>query len=500
MAIQTKTMTVKSDTALAETTTTIRDTVTFDTSKLPNGITYKGLKAVLSFADPIQWNKTSTYDSLTVVWDDATHASYASKRRVPQNIELTNEFYWLRTADLDAQVEMYRQEVMEFDGRITANAQAISAEVTRAETAEKTLQTNIDSITRKCICIGNSFTVGYYTHNYGIGDYIADSHMFAETYVYGKDSSSFDNYTLNNVTIDNTNNFNSMVNEASSDSRFKNTDITDIIFISAMGDTRALAYKQDTNKSLTFDNMSATVNNAKKLFPNAKVYVVFAEWISKRNTCMSYSKNIPFMQNRVHWLFSTQYDAIYLGWVSLFGNLNAIYDNYRMPDEYHPTAEGSKILGCEVLKRLTGNSNQRMNYFYMAINAAGDAIVNTTDRSAESFMNIESPISPIDFYFNTKDKTSYGVNEKIRFCIGDGVTDTQLPIMDITKSVNYLIYKNGSNEYAMSPCACTNIYDKDNGKMYLEIQNTYQIDVASNSTIFIKNLLTTSYTEFAVIA
>ena len=99
MAIQTKTMTVKSDTALAETTTTIRDTMTFDVSKMPNGITYKGLKAVLSFADPIQWNKASTYDSLTVVWNDATHASYASKRPVPQNIEITNEFYWFRTAD-----------------------------------------------------------------------------------------------------------------------------------------------------------------------------------------------------------------------------------------------------------------------------------------------------------------------------------------------------------------------------------------------------------------
>lgn len=125
MGTQTNTMVVKSDTALAETKTTIRDTETFDISKLPNGITYKGLKAVLSFADPIQWNKASTYDSLTVVWDYATHASYASKRPVPQNIELTNEFYWLRTADLDAQVEMYRQEVMEFDGRITANKQAI---------------------------------------------------------------------------------------------------------------------------------------------------------------------------------------------------------------------------------------------------------------------------------------------------------------------------------------------------------------------------------------
>lgn len=125
MSIQTKTMKVKSDTALAETTTTIRDTVTFDTSKLPNGITYKGLKAVLSFADPIHWNKASTYDSLTVVWDDATHASYASKRPVPQNIELTNEFYWLRTADLDAQVEMYRQEVTELNGKVSQNTSDI---------------------------------------------------------------------------------------------------------------------------------------------------------------------------------------------------------------------------------------------------------------------------------------------------------------------------------------------------------------------------------------
>lgn len=142
MSIQTKTMTVKSDTALAETTTTIRDTVTFDTSKLPNGITYKGLKAVMSFADPIQWNKASTYEPLTTVWDNATHGSYVSKRSVPQNIELTNEFYWLRTADLDAQVEMYRHEVQEFDGRITANTQAIDELNTTYNGVSRTNRTN----------------------------------------------------------------------------------------------------------------------------------------------------------------------------------------------------------------------------------------------------------------------------------------------------------------------------------------------------------------------
>lgn len=142
MAIQTKTMTVKSDTALAETTTTIRDTMTFDVSKMPNGITYKGLKAVLSFADPIQWNRASTYDSLTVVWDDASHGSYASKRPVPANIELTNEFYWLRTADLDAQVEIYRQEVREMEGRITA-------EIERAKSAEQKLNSDLRELIGK---------------------------------------------------------------------------------------------------------------------------------------------------------------------------------------------------------------------------------------------------------------------------------------------------------------------------------------------------------------
>lgn len=180
MSIQTKTMVVKSDTALAETKTTIRDTVTFDTSKLPNGITYKGLKAVLSFADPIQWNKASTYDSLTVVWDDATHASYASKRPVPQNIELTNEFYWFRTADLDAQVEMYRQEVMELNGRvtenaraITENARAIAAETARAEGADQALQEKMVKLNSFSSDFQNTFLTKELFFSVDYNDYLA---------------------------------------------------------------------------------------------------------------------------------------------------------------------------------------------------------------------------------------------------------------------------------------------------------------------------------------
>lgn len=108
------TMQVKSDLSIATTTTKVEDLVSFDISNLPNGITYKGLKAVLSFANPINWNINSTYDALTVVFDTVTHASYASKRPVPQGIELTNDIYWLKIADGDAQVEEYRQLVEEY--------------------------------------------------------------------------------------------------------------------------------------------------------------------------------------------------------------------------------------------------------------------------------------------------------------------------------------------------------------------------------------------------
>lgn len=138
MATQVKTMTVKSDVALAETTTRLTDQVTFDIDSLPNGITYKGLKAVMSFADPIEWDTNSTYDALTVVWDQNSIASYVSKRPVPTGIEISNELYWMRMADGDAQVEMYRKEVQEFDGRITTAQNTADAAKSAAEKAQET--------------------------------------------------------------------------------------------------------------------------------------------------------------------------------------------------------------------------------------------------------------------------------------------------------------------------------------------------------------------------
>lgn len=333
MAIQTKTMKVKSDTALAETTTTIRDTVTFDTSKLPNGITYKGLKAVLSFADPIQWNRASAYDSLTVVWDDATHASYASKRPVPQNIELTNEFYWFRTADLDAQVEMYRQEVQEFNGRIIANAQAIAGEKARAEAEEQAL----DKKTKQhIVTIGDSFgdaidqgdnlwpvlvskQLGMVLHNYceGGAGYVKKG--------------NFGRYG----------NFIDELDRANEDSSFDNSLVKRVIVYGGYND---VASNQSTDTFNT--NSNILFANALMYFPNAQITV--------------FGINTPYQD--VEFTKYDEYRKILETNAEINGICftnstfwNACEHSLYKEDNLHPNATGSKIIAKNMLSGINGD-------------------------------------------------------------------------------------------------------------------------------------------------
>ena len=123
--------------------------------EIAKGVTqYVGARYVPLFAEPLEWDKTKAYEPLTIVLHQGN--SYTSRQYVPVGVEITNESFWANTGNYNAQVEQYRQEVKAFDGRITANAQAIekeaedraaavTAEKTRAEGAEKTLQSNIDA-------------------------------------------------------------------------------------------------------------------------------------------------------------------------------------------------------------------------------------------------------------------------------------------------------------------------------------------------------------------
>lgn len=138
-----------------------------------------------------EWDSKKTYEPLMVVTYQG--ASYTSRQYVPAGIEITNESYWVLSANYNAQVEAYRKEVREIlpydetptegstkgvtsDGikkaiaaettRATAaekvNADAIAAETTRATNAEKV---NADAIINAQLGDPNYTLIGDYKHN-----------------------------------------------------------------------------------------------------------------------------------------------------------------------------------------------------------------------------------------------------------------------------------------------------------------------------------------------
>lgn len=108
---------------------------------------YVGARYVPLFATPIEWSDTREYEPLTIVLYQGN--SYTSRQYVPTGIEVTNEEYWALTGNFNAQVEAYRQEVMAFDERITANAQAISQEVSAREKTDAKVEANTSAITQE---------------------------------------------------------------------------------------------------------------------------------------------------------------------------------------------------------------------------------------------------------------------------------------------------------------------------------------------------------------
>ena len=73
---------------------------------------YVGARYVPLFANPIEWDESKTYEPLTIVTHQGN--SYTSKTFVPANTQITDTTYWALTGNYNAQVEQYRQEVLNY--------------------------------------------------------------------------------------------------------------------------------------------------------------------------------------------------------------------------------------------------------------------------------------------------------------------------------------------------------------------------------------------------
>ena len=93
-----------------------------------------------------EWDNTKPYEPLTIVTYQGN--SFTSRQYVPVGVSIDNNDYWVSTGIYSAQVEQYRQEVQTFDGRITANTDAVVAHTYQlAGTDSSGLKTLIDANT-----------------------------------------------------------------------------------------------------------------------------------------------------------------------------------------------------------------------------------------------------------------------------------------------------------------------------------------------------------------
>lgn len=60
------------------------------------------------FSDPIDWDRTKTYEPLTIVYHQGN--SYTSRQSVPEGVDITDTTYWALTGNYNAQIEQYRKE------------------------------------------------------------------------------------------------------------------------------------------------------------------------------------------------------------------------------------------------------------------------------------------------------------------------------------------------------------------------------------------------------
>ena len=118
---------------------------------------YIGARYVPLFATPIEWSKTREYEPLTIVTYQGN--SYTSRQAVPRNVEIDNEDYWVLTANYNAQIEQYRQEVARVSAgidNVTDDVLDLSAQVENiSDTKLPGIEGDIDTLEGAVTTIGS---------------------------------------------------------------------------------------------------------------------------------------------------------------------------------------------------------------------------------------------------------------------------------------------------------------------------------------------------------
>lgn len=188
-----------------------------------------------------EWNKALRYEALSVV--TYLGNSFTSKVPVPANIDITNQTYWVNTANYNAQVEAYRNDV----SKVKTD---LNNEIVNRKNDSK------DNI----LWIGDSYSVNY---NHKLPNGVRDMLNAKNWYEYSKGGAGFAGAWGGAS-------FNDLIEQAKKEMNDSQKEMIKHVYI--VGGANDSSFDWTALKP----KVASTIKNARNSFPNAEVCFIFA--------------------------------------------------------------------------------------------------------------------------------------------------------------------------------------------------------------------------------
>lgn len=288
---------------------------------------YVGARYVPVFANPLEWSDTREYEPLTIVTHQGN--SFTSMQYTPTGIDIDNTDYWAITGNYNAQVEAYRKEVAQYDGRITNNTNNIAILKGDLNTVENNLndrinanaaaiaQENKDRTTNVMLAFGDSYGV----------DTISQGPVWCEITANKLQATELHNYCVGGATFNTTKEKNFFVQVDKAISEIKNPEY--VKYVGIVGGTN------DGSNSIA-DAIVSLVAKINGAFPNAVIGIGLN---ASKQDILSYGakqKRIAALNLNGNFATPVFIDSVVY---------TQLANGCMMDDNIHPTAKGSNRIG-----------------------------------------------------------------------------------------------------------------------------------------------------------
>lgn len=304
---------------------------------------YIGARYVPRFTG--EYDATTVYEGLDVV-DNGVGTSYIARKPVPAGTPLTNSEYWAVYGASSGAIVDLQDQINDINLEIN-DLPTIRTDIGNLQTHDKKHR-NI------AIYLGNSFINGVGSTSGEDGIFKKTKDMFNAAYKYADGGVGFLTYTGHTKT------FYTLLQNAIADTSFDNSDVSDIIICSAIGDTCALKERGSafsTDLSTAMQNLMSLINSE---FPaNVRVTLAMVEGRVRTSFTSSYVGDVPyktpFNVNRYLSLYSERYGYDYIGWIGW--NIFMRGTGYHSADETHPNDLGYDVLSTTFKNAFNGAYN-----------------------------------------------------------------------------------------------------------------------------------------------